>query len=1014
MRPETHLTIHWYPRLSSNSMTNGAPLGHFQGSWLRRWTVRSLEMQLAVLTIGCLALSILGYGYYTAREQTESARRTVTAQLAALAQNLATVNAHFLKTNEPQQIETLTLQTATVNGIYSVLVTDLAGMPISEVVNQSGAWSPRYSRSQVTLPDAQGPDALLQTLPDQGGKRDFLAGRGGTLSAWHRINGPEPLGWVRVNYRLDTFNAITSDIRRQALKTIALAMTVSLLLLLLLLRPAMRALREATAFASKLDASAGASLKVSHRTVEVESLGNTLNVVSARLHIQNLDLNNQKAALDQHAIVSITNLQGNIIYANQRFCDVSGYSQEELLGKNHRIVKSDEHPPALFEDLWRTITQGQVWRGDIKNRKKDGGFYWVNATIVPLIGVDGLPHQFIGIRTDITANKNLEQSLQFAKQQAEEATVAKGQFLANMSHEIRTPMNAVLGMLRLLHHTPLTERQLDYANKAEGAAQSLLGLLNDILDFSKIDAGKMALEVRPFRLDQLLHDLSVIVSANVSRKPVEVLFDIDPATPQTLTGDVLRLHQVLLNLCSNAVKFTAQGEVVAKISVVRQNDQVVTLRFAVRDTGIGIAPENQQHIFEGFSQAEASTTRRFGGTGLGLSICRRLVALMGGELTLQSELGLGSTFAFEITLPIAQEPQSELPARLEHNRLIGLQVLLVDDNPTARDILAAMIRQLGWQVDAAPSGPEALALLQSRAAAGQAPYQVLFIDWQMPGLDGWETLQQLQTMAPTLKPTATIMVTSNGRDTLAQRSPQEQAWLQGFLVKPVIASMLFDAVADALAGSSGLPGTPLSPVARLKPLEGLRLLVVEDNVINQQVAQEMLSGEGAQVQLAENGRVGVEAVRQAILAGTPFDVVLMDIQMPVMDGYAASRALREELGLKQLPIIAMTANAMASDRAACLAAGMNDHVGKPFHLAQLTQLILKPTPLATTPQSEPVAPAAVNTPARPVALVPMSALPPVDAVDSQGGTGPTGRQSGVVRAGATRFSGRVGQPACAI
>jgi len=400
-------------------MTHGAPLGHFPGIWLRRWTVRSLEMQLALLTIGCLALSILGYGYHTAREQTESARRTVTAQLGALAQNLATVNAHFLKTDDLQNIEALTLQTATVKGIYSVLVTDLKGVPVSEVVNQSGAWSPRYSLSQVALPNASAPDALLENSPDQGGQRDFLAGNGGTLSAWHRINGPEPLGWVRVNYRLDTFNAIASDIRRQALKTIALAMVITLLLLWLLLRPAMRALREATAFASKLDASAGASLKVSHRTSEMALLGNALNMVSMRLHTQNLDLNNQKFALDQHAIVSITNLQGLIIYANQRFCDVSGYSQQDLLGQNHLIVKSDEHPPAMFEDLWHTITEGQVWRGDIKNRKKDGSFYWVSATIVPLIGIDGLPHRFIGIRTDITANKNLEQSLQFAKQQAE-------------------------------------------------------------------------------------------------------------------------------------------------------------------------------------------------------------------------------------------------------------------------------------------------------------------------------------------------------------------------------------------------------------------------------------------------------------------------------------------------------------------------------------------------------------------------------------------------------------------
>ena len=963
-------------------MTVGVPLAHSPRGLLRRWLPRSLGAQLLLLTAFCLVMSILSYGYYTASQQTDIARRTVTAQLAALAQNLATVDAHFLANDDPQQIEALTLQTATVDGIYSVLVTDLAGKPISEVVNKNGTWSPRYSRQQVQLPDAQAPDAILEETPDVGSHRDFLAGTRGTLSAWHRIARSQPLGWVRVNYRLDAFETIAHDIRVQAFKAIALAMAVTLLLLWLLLRPSIRALREATAFASRLDTSAGATLPVSRQTSEIAALGQALNVVSARLLAQNLDLNNQKFALDQHAIVSITDLQGNITYANQLFCDVSGYSQNELRGQNHRIVKSDEHPPALFEDLWHTITQGKVWRGDIKNRRKDGSFYWVNATIVPLLGVDGLPNQFIGIRTNITTNKNLEQSLQLAKEQAEGAVVAKGQFLANMSHEIRTPMNAVLGMLRLLHNTPLTERQLDYASKAEGAAQSLLGLLNDILDFSKIDAGKMTLEVHPFRLDKLLRELSVIVSANMGHKDIEVLFDVAPDTPKALSGDMLRLHQVLLNLCSNAVKFTSHGEVMVKISVVRQTQTDATLHFAIRDTGIGIAPENQQHIFDGFSQAEASTTRRFGGTGLGLSICRRLVALMGGELQLQSEFGKGSVFSFQITLPTNPELLPTLAARVESTRLSALRVLLVDDNPTARDVLAAMGRSLGWHMDVAADGAQALAMLQRTQDAGPEPYQVLLIDWQMPDLDGWETLKKLQTLSPAPAALAVIMITASGRDSLSQRSPQEQALLQGFLVKPVTASMLLDAVSDALARSPDLMHPMPAPLTQHKPLAGRRLLVVEDNAINQQVAQEMLTNEGAEVVLADNGQLGVAAVRQAVAAGTPFDAVLMDIQMPVMDGYAATRVIREELGLVQLPIIAMTANAMAADRAACLEAGMNDHVGKPFRLSALTQVILHPTPLntITAPPPAVIKPAmeSVRLLAQPMA----TALPPVDAVDS--------------------------------
>ena len=931
-----------------------------------------------LLTSVCLVLSIFGYGYYRAAEETANAKRSIYAQMIALSKNLATVDAYFLRANEPAQIEALTLHTATVDGIYSVLVTDVNGKPLSEVVNKNGAWSPRYNALPIEVPGAGSQDSIFETRPHSTVHRDFLAGNSGTMTAWHRIGGvARPLGWVRINYRLDTFDAITSQIQWQSAKAVMLAMVATLLLLSLLLRPTLRALREATEFAGRLDTAMGSRLKISSSATEVEALGHALNVVSERLLSEHAELSNQKFALDQHAIVSITDLAGNITYANQRFCDISGYHVEELLGKNHRIVKSDEHPAAMFEDLWHTITQGGVWRGDVKNRKKDGSFYWVNATIVPLTGLDGSPHHYIGIRTDITANKDLEQHLHAARAEAESATLAKGHFLANMSHEIRTPMNAVLGMLKLLQHTDLTKRQLDYANKADSAARSLLGLLNDILDFSKIDAGKMALESRAFRIDKLMRDISVIISANLGAKPVEVLFDIDPSTPKALMGDALRLQQVLINLSGNAIKFTAAGEVVICIKVAGRRGTDVSLNFSVRDSGIGIAPENQKHIFDGFSQAEASTTRRFGGTGLGLSICRRLVALMGGELGLESELGVGSTFAFTITLPVApdQATSATHPPALPP----GLQVLVVDDNPTARSLLATMAESLHWQVDLAASGADALALIQQRAASGQVPFQAIFVDWQMPGMDGWETITQMPQSSHNAEAPVVVMVTSNGREMLAQRSTDDQARLDGFLVKPVTASMLFDAVVDALA-ARGHSGAPATVDAALQPLLGMRLLVVEDNIINQQVAQEMLCNEGALVTLADNGQVGVDTVYSAIAGGRPFDAVLMDIQMPVMDGYRATRVLRQNPSLATLPIIAMTANAMASDREACLAAGMNAHVGKPFKLVELVELLQQ----LTGPEQKLAATEQASTNGLTPNLLPEIALPRIDAVDKVG------------------------------
>ena len=511
---------------------------------------------------------------------------------------------------------------------------------------------------------------------------------------------------------------------------------------------------------------------------------------------------------------------------------------------------------------------------------------------------------------------------------AQAASLAKSQFLANMSHEIRTPMNAILGMLALLHRTALSARQTDYAGKAEGAARSLLGVINDILDFSKAEAGKLSLDLQPFTVDRLLREVAVIQSASAGAKAVELLFDIDPALPRQLVGDSMRLWQVLVNLSSNAIKFTSQGEVVLSMAMRSQTADEVAVEFAVRDTGIGIAPENQGRIFEAFTQAESSTTRRFGGTGLGLAISQRLVALMGGTLALDSALGKGSRFHFVLTLPMvaaAAEPEAALrPA---------LRVLVVDDNPTAREVLCHMSRSLGWTVEAADSGGQALQRLRAQMAAGVA-CDAVFVDWQMPGLDGWQTSRRIRELAMPGAAPLIVMVTSSDETAVLQRGDAERTLIDGHLVKPLTASMLLDAVADARAGR--VPAVRALPAAARRRLGGLRVLVAEDNPNNQQVARELLEDEGAVVQIAQHGQEAVDAVAQAPAS---FDVVLMDVQMPVMDGFAATRRIRQDLGLATLPIVAMTANAMASDRDACLAAGMNDHIGKPFDLDHLVAVL---------------------------------------------------------------------------
>ena len=644
--------------------------------------------------------------------------------------------------------------------------------------------------------------------------------------------------------------------------------------------------------------------------------------------------------LNLHTIVSQANGRGVITQVNEEFCRLSGYTEEELVGCDHRIVNSGFHTKEFWQEFWKVISTGMPWRGQICNRAKDGSLFWVDSMIAPFIGDDGKIEKFISIRTDISQSKRYEMALDDAREKAEHATQSKGQFLANMSHEIRTPMNAILGMLKLLHGTDLSPRQLDYAIKAEGATRSLLGLINDILDFSKVEAGKMSLEIQPFRLSDLTRDLAVILSANVGSKGIEVLYDISPQLPDVLLGDAMRLQQVLINLGGNAVKFTSQGQVVISIRVKAMDAEVAEVEFAVQDSGIGIAPENQAHIFTGFSQAEASTSRKFGGTGLGLAISQRLVHLMNGDLQLQSALGQGSTFSFCLKLPLAQTlPEDMQLARVEPPA--PHRVLVVDDNPIAAQLMAEMVRSWGWPVESVGSGEEVIARVHCAPTDGAFPFDVVYLDWHMEGMDGWMTAKWIrdECTRTQVKQPVIVMVSANNRDSLSQRTQEEQEMLNGFLVKPITISMLQEAALESGDSESRLRQAKRSGSSSRR-LTGMHILVVEDNLINQQVAEELLMSQGAVVSLAADGRAGVNAVAAA---KSQFDVVLMDVQMPVMDGYTATRTIRNELGLTTLPIVAMTANAMASDREACLAVGMNDHIAKPFDLAKLVQLLLQVT-----------------------------------------------------------------------
>lgn len=637
----------------------------------------------------------------------------------------------------------------------------------------------------------------------------------------------------------------------------------------------------------------------------------------------------------------------------------------DLIGLTDADLFAPQYAEESLADEQRLLASGEPVNSKLEHETyPDQPPTWASTTKVRLEDNSGNVMGTFGISRDVTELMESQKSLQSALAMADTANRAKSEFVANMSHEIRTPMNGIIGMAKLLSETSLNDVQNEYVKMIQQASGSLMGLLNDILDFSKIEAGKLTLDHIPFSLSDSVGRTTQSLSGKATEKSLELACRVSPDLPERLIGDPQRLRQVIVNLVGNAIKFTDVGEIVVEVEMAGKTEQSVDLHFSVRDTGIGIPTEKQELIFEEFSQADTSTTRRFGGTGLGLTICKQLVQLMNGNIWVESAVGSGTTFHFSIPMRIAAEQPSTSRFKLES--LQGIRTLVVDDNATNRRIIEEMLNSWGLAPTSVDGGVSAITALQSASKTG-TPFQLILLDCMMPRMDGFSVAELVSGNPVFANPT--IIMISSGVG-LGDSDRCREAGITHYMTKPVIKSELFDVIVDAL-GQEDARVREQVDLQSHQSNRRLNILVVEDDPINQRVAAGFLEHAGHQITIANTGKEAVTIVDGlANDANQSFDVILMDLQMPEMDGLKTTAVIREREGSSdnRVPIIAMTAAAMKGDKERCLAAGMDAYLAKPIAMEQLLKTIeahtgrAQPSPLHTPPKTLTVASPASPTP----------------------------------------------------
>ncbi len=894
-------------------------------SWralLSRLLPHSLGRQVAVIGFLALLAALLVFGWLVYDKQTEIYDASTTQQANLVLGSFVTASSLAMTNDDLAVLQNLCLRTAEFGPVRRIAVTDNHGRVIAAAVNPDGQHAYLQRRSHDLSPP------LLQGLSIQHQAKNLIL--------WQSYGDD---GWVMLVYDAASQSAsYLAALRGQIGTALLLSAIIALYFFLQLGRP-LRQLRQLIDFAQGLDVYQGqAQIHIDTSTREIRLLNRALNQSATRLFQQSQQILRSEAQHRQviqaiREVIFQTDVRGHWTFLNPAWETMTGYTVESSLGRSALEHVSPEDSPKLEEMLnpLRDLSMDTA-RGEVRIIAADGIIRWMDVWISVQRNEAGWAIGTTGTLNDISSRKAAESELIAARDQAEAATHAKSEFLATMSHEIRTPMNGVLGMAQLLSETPMSAEQRDYVRTIYQSGLGLLTIINDILDFSKIEAGKLTIEPLPFDLLSALEEVCELMTPQVQQKKLELMLRYDPSCPRLVIGDTGRIRQIVLNYLSNAVKFTEHGHVLVDVSTLKVERSRVRLRISVSDSGIGIAADKAGTLFQRFTQADASTTRRFGGTGLGLAICKALTEMMGGQVGVNSEFGQGSTFWMELTLPlqgVATEPERNLS---------DMRILIVDASALQRKVIHEILARRGALVQEAGSARQALSLLNAARQRG-IPMQTLLVDYALPDINGL-TLGRFIISDKVLRECKVVLLTPPNQRADARRL--HEAGFASVLPKPLRQDALVRTLRSIL-----LPGVPNSPAELTLPSPmplalrpGLRALLAEDNLVNQKVATKMLERFGVSVDLAHNG---IEAVRLYLQAR--YDIILMDCQMPDMDGLACTREIRSLQKLaasaRAIPIIALTANIMEGERERCLAAGMDDFLSKPLKLQDLQSVLLK-------------------------------------------------------------------------